>query len=93
MTTALIQGRTDEEVKSHAKAIFEDLGLDMSTAINIFLKKCIREEGIPFSVKKTKLNADSLKAFNEVETMIKDNFKNVKQYDNTNALFSDLLKD
>ena len=38
MSTTLIQIRTDEEVKKQAKAIFEDLGLDMSTAINIFLK-------------------------------------------------------
>lgn len=93
MSTTLIQIRTDEEVKKQAKAIFEDLGLDLSTAINIFLKKCIREEGIPFSVKKTKLNSDSLNALNEVETMIKNNFKNTKQYNNTDELFSDLLKD
>ena len=43
--------RMDEQVKSQAELIFEDLGLNMTTAINMFIKKVIRENGIPFDLK------------------------------------------
>lgn len=40
--------RTDKEVKLAAERIFEELGLNMTTAVNIFLRQTIRENGIPF---------------------------------------------
>ena len=43
--------RTDKAVKQDAERIFEALGLNMTTAINIFLRQVIRENGIPFEVK------------------------------------------
>lgn len=43
--------RTDKEVKLQAEKIFNDLGLNMTTAVNIFLRQAIRENGIPFEVK------------------------------------------
>lgn len=52
MSTTLIQIRTDEEVKKQAKAIFEDLGLDLSTAINIFLKNALEKKVFHFLSKK-----------------------------------------
>ena len=93
MATSIIQIRTDAEVKKQAKALFEELGLDLSTAINIFLKKCIKEEGIPYALKNSKRNKESEKALKEVDEMIKNNFENVKKYKETNKLFEDLLKD
>ena len=44
-----IQVRVDEQTKIKANIVFEDLGLDMSTAIRMFLKKVIEVRGIPFS--------------------------------------------
>ena len=43
--------RTDKDVKQAAEKIFEKLGLNMTTAINIFLRQSIRENGIPFNLK------------------------------------------
>ncbi|MBE6903625.1 MAG: type II toxin-antitoxin system RelB/DinJ family antitoxin [Ruminococcaceae bacterium] len=43
--------RTDKEVKMQAEKIFDALGLNMTTAVNIFLRQAIRENGIPFEVK------------------------------------------
>ena len=43
--------RTDKEVKIAAEKIFEELGLNMTTAVNIFLRQTIRENGIPFELK------------------------------------------
>ncbi len=42
--------RVDSEVKKEAEQVFEELGLNMSSAVNIFLKTVIREHGIPFSL-------------------------------------------
>ena len=43
--------RTDAEVKAAAEQIFDALGLNMSTAVNIFLRQAIRQGGLPFEVK------------------------------------------
>ena len=40
--------RTDSEVKNQAEEIFNALGMNMTTAVNIFLRATIRENGIPF---------------------------------------------
>ena len=50
MTTNL-NIRMDKDVKEQAEKIFSELGLNMTTAINIFLRTSIREHGIPFSLK------------------------------------------
>lgn len=42
--------RTDTETKEKANEIFKKLGLDMSTAINIYLKQVIISNGIPFNI-------------------------------------------
>ena len=42
--------RTNKTVKEQASALFADLGLDMSTAINLFLRQSIREDRIPFQI-------------------------------------------
>ena len=51
MATTNLNIRTDKEIKEHAEMIFAELGLNMTTAINMFLRTAIREHGIPFSLK------------------------------------------
>ena len=51
METTNLNIRTDREVKIAAERIFEELGLNMTTAVNIFLRQTIRENGIPFELK------------------------------------------
>ena len=50
MATTNLNIRTDKEMKERAEAIFFELGLNMTTAINIFLRTTIRENGIPFAL-------------------------------------------
>jgi len=50
MSTANINISVDSEVEAQAQEMFKSLGLDMSTAINIFLRQAIRQHGIPFAV-------------------------------------------
>ena len=47
----------DADVKRQAQELFSDLGLDLSTAINIFLKQSIRDDGFPFDIRRETPNA------------------------------------
>lgn len=47
---AVIQLRIDEATKKEAMKIYEDLGLDLSTAIRIFLSRSIQAKGFPFEM-------------------------------------------
>jgi len=49
-TNTNINIRVDADVKSKAQEVFLALGLDMTTAINIFLRQAIRKNGIPFEL-------------------------------------------
>jgi len=50
MNVSNINIRIDNEVKKEAQDVFSSLGLDMTTAINIFLRQAIRQRSIPFPV-------------------------------------------
>lgn len=50
MSTSNINIRVDSDIKAQAQQIFATLGMDMSTAINIFLRQSIREQSIPFAI-------------------------------------------
>ena len=47
---AQVNIRIDDELKSRADSIFEELGLNITTAITMFIRQTIREGGIPFEV-------------------------------------------
>ena len=48
--SANINIRVDSDIKNKAQDLFSDLGLDMTSAINIFLRQAIRKNGIPFEL-------------------------------------------
>ena len=61
-----INVRVDEDVKRKAETLFNELGMNMSTAINVFLKKSIAFGGIPFEVSVDPFYSESnMKALNE----------------------------
>ncbi|MGI6550451.1 MAG: type II toxin-antitoxin system RelB/DinJ family antitoxin [Syntrophomonadales bacterium] len=64
--TTSLNIRVDEELKRQADAIFSELGLNMSTAINMFLRYSVRYGGIPFDLRIKKPNADTLAAIDDV---------------------------
>ena len=59
--------RTNEDVKKSAEELFESLGLNMTTAVNIFLRQALRVNGLPFSVTANIPNKTTLAAFAEGE--------------------------
>ena len=69
MSTSTLQIRVEDSLKEQAMALFERLGLDLPTAVRIFLKKSVAEKGVPFEIKeKPHVSArglDALYALNE----------------------------
>ena len=58
--TATISFRTDPTIKREAKELYADMGMDLSTAINIFLRQSIRENGMPFKItRENPINAEA----------------------------------
>ena len=59
--------RVDDELKKQADALFSELGMNLSTAFNIFLRQSVREQQIPFNVSKNVPNAVTLAAMDAAE--------------------------
>ena len=57
---ANINIRIDDNLKKDSERLFNDLGLNMTTAIILFLKQCVLCQGIPFEIKRPAESADSL---------------------------------
>lgn len=79
--------RMDSEVKRKAEAIFSEIGMNMTTAINIFLKQAIRENGIPFELKINTPNFETVKAIKEGEKIIKEG---KARFNSADEMFADL---
>lgn len=90
MTTLNV--RVDENVKKEASVLFNDLGLDLSTAVNIFLRQSIMRGGLPFDVVKETPNAETLAALEEVEEMKKHPEK-YKGYTDLDEMWADIEKE
>ena len=79
--------RTNREIKREAQEIFSALGMDMTTAINVFLRQAIYFKGFPFDVRLDIPNEETMAAINEVKELKKD--PNKKTY----GSFAELLED
>ncbi len=84
MATTNLNVRTDKEIKEAAEKIYSSLGLNMTTAINMFLRASIRESGIPFDLKLNIPNDETIKAIEEGRMIAKD--KKARSYDNMDDL-------
>lgn len=67
MKSVNITVRVDEDLKRQADILFGDLGMNLSTAFNIFLKQSVREQRIPFLVSRNVPNAATLAAIEVAE--------------------------
>ena len=70
MATTNLNIRTDKAIKDQAEEIFNELGLNMTTAINVFLRATIREHGIPFELKLDVPNETTAAAIEEGRKMM-----------------------
>lgn len=68
MTPVSTNIKIDPELKQEAQALFNDLGLNLSTAINLFLRQSVREQAIPFRVGKSVPNDETLRAVRDARS-------------------------
>ena len=59
--------RVDTGIKNEAEKLFEDLGMSISTAFNIFLRQAVRMQAIPFAISRGITNRATLAAMREAE--------------------------
>ena len=78
----------DPTLKKNAQELLRDLGMDLTTAITIFLRQTVREQGIPFEIKREIPNAQTIETLNEYTNM-KEHPENYKHY----ASFSDAMSE
>lgn len=86
-TTANIS--IDSEIKAQAQALFADFGMDLSTAVNIFLRQALRENAFPFSISRNIPNEETKQAIENVRRG-----KNVsRDFHSVSELMEDLYAD
>ncbi|WP_310604591.1 type II toxin-antitoxin system RelB/DinJ family antitoxin [Anaerosporobacter sp.] len=87
MATVPTQIRIDEELKKQAVELFGQLGMDMSSATNMFLRQCVLRGGLPFSVEIPNYKPEVIEAMEEAKRISKD--PDTKKY----SSFSEALED
>lgn len=90
MPTTSMNIRMDSAVKQQAQELFAALGMDMTTAVNIFLRQAIQRQGLPFEVALNQPNRESLEALAEVREM-KQHPERYKGYMDAEAMMKELL--
>lgn len=86
MATTNLNVRVDESLKKRAEELLNNLGMNMSTAVNVFLRQVVRVHGIPFEIKADVPNAGTMAAIEDVR-----NGKNLSPaFSSVEALMEDL---
>lgn len=84
MATVPTQIRIDADIKKQATELFNDLGLDMSGAVNLFLHQCVLRGGLPFSVEMPRYSQRTLDAMEEARRVSRN--PDVKGYTSMDEL-------
>lgn len=86
--TSNVSFRIDTDIKNQADKLFAELGLNMTTAFNIFLRQAIREGCIPFNITINTPNAVTVAALLEAERIAND--PSVKRYSDIDEALREL---
>ncbi|MGM9552217.1 MAG: type II toxin-antitoxin system RelB/DinJ family antitoxin [Clostridia bacterium] len=89
-TSTNISIRMDTETKAKADALFAELGMNLTTAFNIFVRQSLREGKIPFEISLNQPNAETIAAMMEAERIATDT--SVKGYTDMDKMFADLAR-
>mgnify|MGYP000089836527 FL=1 len=90
MATVPTQIRIDNDIKAQTSVLFKQLGLDLSSAVNMFLHQCVIQNGIPFSVSMPRYSDNTLAAMEEARKIEDD--PRVPSYDSVEDMKKALLK-
>lgn len=89
MATVNMSIRMDTELKKQAEVMLADMGLNMTTALNMFLRQVVRQGKIPFEIATDIPNAETLAAIQEMDDMMSGSIP-AKKYSSVDELFEDL---
>lgn len=90
MATTNISIRMDSDLKVQAEELFSELGMNLSTAFNIFVRQSLREGGIPFEIRMEQPNKETMAAMLEAERIAKD--PTVKHYSDVEEALRELKR-
>lgn len=88
--TTTFSVRMDTELKKQCEALYGELGMNLTTAINVFLRQSLRVGGFPFDVRLEKPSQKTIAAMLEAERIAGD--PNVKGYTDLDEMFAELKK-
>lgn len=91
MGVSIINVRLEDEDKKAFNELCNELGLNMSTAFNIFVKTMLRTGGLPFEVTVKRPNLETLKAIEEAKKISRD--PNIKSYNTVKEVMKALEED
>ena len=86
---ANINIRIDDNLKKQAQELFKDIGLDMTTAITMFLQQAVTDNCIPFEVRR--YNAETMEAIKRAQT--ETDYSHYKKYDNFQDFLNEVLQE
>jgi DNA-damage-inducible protein J len=61
--------RMEKELKEQAESLFSELGMNMTTALNVFVRQSVRQGKIPFEISLNRPNAETVEALREIRDM------------------------
>lgn len=76
MATSLLQVRVEDSLKDQAALVFDSLGIDTSTAVRMFLKRAVMENGIPFRMTLPKAPYNAERGYRAMVEISEDAEKN-----------------
>jgi len=88
-TTTTINVRVDETVKRNVEVLFDSMGMNISTAVNMFLKQCLMEEALPFQPR-VKRNVSLKDALNEARSQAKQSGVSDMSLDEINSIITEV---
>ena len=82
--------RMDSDIKKQCENLFSELGMTLTTAINVFLRQSLRVGGFPFDVKLEQPNRETIAAMREAERIVHD--PDVKHYSDVEEALRELKR-
>ena len=82
--------RMDSDIKKQCEALYNELGINLTTAINVFLRQSIWAGGFPFDVRMGQQNKETVLAMLEAESIARDS--SVKRYSDVEEALKELKK-
>ena len=82
--------RMDSEIKKQCEALYGELGMNLTTAINVFLRQSLRVGGFPFEVRLDQPNKETIAAMLEAERIAKD--PSIKHYSDVEEALLELKR-